>query len=104
MRKLRTVVIVLLAAALLLFTTSGKFLIVSRPQHADAIVVLAGETDRRPALGLQLLEENYAPKMVLDVPANARLYQVNMLQLAQQYVHELPQAQSVSVCPIYGLS
>jgi len=104
MRKLRTVLIVLLAAVLLLFTTSGKFLIISRPQHADAIVVLAGETDRRPALGLQLLQENYAPKMVLDVPANARLYQMDMLQLAQQYVHELPEAGRVSICPIYGLS
>src|SRR6266567_5687023 len=104
MKKLRTVVIVLLAAVLLLFTTSGKFLIISRPQHADAIVVLAGETDRRPALGLQLLQQNYAPKMVLDVPANARLYQMDTLQLAQQYVHELPEAGRVSICPIYGLS
>src|SRR5205809_7351285 len=100
MKKLRTVVIVLLAAVLLLFTTSGKFLIISRPQPADAIVVLAGETDRRPALGLQLLQENYAPKMVLDVPATARLYQMNMLQLAQQYVHELPLADRVIICPI----
>ncbi len=97
-------VIVLLAAILLLFTRSGKFLIISRPQHADAIVVLAGETDRRPALGLKLLQENYAPKMVLDVPANAKLYQMNMLQLARQYVHELPDAARVSICPIYGFS
>jgi uncharacterized SAM-binding protein YcdF (DUF218 family) len=104
MKKLRTVLIALLAGILLLFTTSGKFLIINQPQHADAIVVLAGETDRRPALGLQLLQENYAPKMVLDVPANAKLYQMNMLLLAQQYVHELPEAGQVSICPIYGLS
>jgi len=90
--------------ALFLFSTSGKFLIINRPQHADAIVVLAGETDRRPALGLQLLQRGYAPRMVLDVPATGKIYQWNMLQLAQQYVHELPQAQSVIICPIYGLS
>jgi DUF218 domain len=104
MKKLRTALIVVLAGVLVLFTTSGEFLIINQPQHADTIVVLAGETDRRPALGLQLLQENYAPKMVLDVPANARLYQVNMLQLAHQYVHELPEAGRVSICPIYGLS
>jgi len=104
MKKLRTVLIVLIALALFLFSTSGHFLIVNRPQHADAIVVLAGETDRRPALGLQLLQQGYAPRMVLDVPANAKIYHETMLQISQQYVRELPQAQSVIICPIYGLS
>ena len=104
MKKLRTVLIVLIALALFLFSTSGHFLIVNRPQHADAMVVLAGETDRRPALGLQLLQQGYAPRMVLDLPANAKIYDQTMLQIAQQYVRELPQAQSVIICPIYGLS
>jgi uncharacterized SAM-binding protein YcdF (DUF218 family) len=104
MKKLRTVLIVLVALAIFLFSTSGQFLIVNRPQHADAIVVLAGETDRRPALGLQLLQQGYAPKMLLDVPANAKIYDETMLQIAQQYVRQLPQAQSAIICPIYGLS
>src|SRR5213078_1457138 len=104
MKKLRTVLIVLIALALFLFSTSGRFLIVNRPQHADTIVVLAGETDRRPALGLQLLQQGYAPRMILDVPANAKIYDETMLQIAQQYVRELPQEQSVIICPIYGLS
>lgn len=104
MKKLRVVLIILIAAALLLFSTSGQFLIVNRPEHADVIVVLAGETDRRPTLGLQLLDKGYAPRMLLDVPANAKLYQWDMLQLAQQYVHALPQSQSVTICPVYGLS
>jgi len=106
MKKLRTVLIILIALALFLFSTSGDFLIINRPQHADAIVVLAGETDRRPALGLQLLQQGYAPKMILDVPANAKIYGETMLQIAQQYIRELPpaQAQSVIICPIYGLS
>jgi hypothetical protein len=106
MKKLRTVLIILIALALFLFSTSGHFLIINRPQHADAIVVLAGETDRRPALGLQLLQQGYAPRMILDVPANAKIYDETMLQIAQQYVRELPQpqAQSVIICPIYGLS
>ena len=104
MKRLRAVLIILIALTLLLFSTSGQFLIVNHPEHADLIVVLAGETDRRPALGLQLLRENYAPRMLLDVPANAKLYQSDMLQLAQKYVSALPEAQSVTICPIYGLS
>src|SRR5215813_7542425 len=104
MKKLRAVVIIFLATGLLLLSTSGPFLIVNRPQHADVIVVLAGETDRRPALGLKLLHDGYAPRMLLDVPANAKLYQWDMLQLAQQYVHGLGESNSVKVCPIYGLS
>ena len=104
MKIVRTVLIVLIALALFLFSTSGHFLIINRPQHADTIVVLAGETDRRPALGLQLLQQGYAPRMVLDVPANAKIYDETMLQISQQYVRELPQAQSVIICPIYGLS
>ena len=86
MKKLRTVLIVLIALAMFLFSTSGNFLIINRPQHADAIVVLAGETDRRPALGLQFLQQGYAPRMVLDVPANAKIYDETMLQISQQYV------------------
>jgi len=104
MKKLRIVLILLLTAVLFLSLTSGDFLVVNRPEHADAIVVLAGETDRRPALGLALLQQNYAPRMLLDVPANAKVYQWDMLDLAGQYIHELPQAQAVSICPIYGLS
>jgi DUF218 domain len=104
MKKLRAVLIALLAMALLLFATSGQFLIVNHPEHADVIVVLAGETDQRPALGLKLLHDGYAPRMLLDVPANAKLYQWNMLELAQQYVYGLPESRSVTICPIYGLS
>jgi uncharacterized SAM-binding protein YcdF (DUF218 family) len=104
MKKVRLVLIVLLASGALLLFTSGGFLVVNRPEHADIILVLAGETDRRPALGLQLLQEGYAPQLVLDVPANARIYDRDQLQLAQQYVQSLPQAHSVTICPIYGLS
>lgn len=95
---------IVIAVAVLLFSTSGEFLIVNQPEHADVIVVLAGETNQRPALGLKLLREGYAPRMLLDVPATAKVYQWDMLQLGQQYVHGLPESNSVTVCPIYGLS
>jgi len=104
MRKLRIALIIVLTAALLLSTTSGQFLVINDPKHADAIVVLAGETDRRPALGLELLSKQYAPVMVLDVPASGKIYDHNMLGLSREYVQKLPQAKSIIICPIAGLS
>ena len=37
--------------------TQGRILVVDSPQPSDVIVVLAGETDRRPAHALQLLNQ-----------------------------------------------
>jgi uncharacterized SAM-binding protein YcdF (DUF218 family) len=104
MRKLRILLTVVLSAGLFLSLTSGGFLVVNNPQPADVIVVLAGETDRRPALGLELLSKGLASRMLLDVPADAKIYQWSMLDLSQQYIQKLPQAESVLVCPISGRS
>jgi uncharacterized SAM-binding protein YcdF (DUF218 family) len=105
MRKLRILLIVVLSAVLFFLSlTSGGFLVVNNPQPGDVIVVLAGETDRRPALGLELLSRGYAPRMLLDVPADAKIYQWSMLDLSQQYIQKLPHAESVLVCPISGRS
>jgi uncharacterized SAM-binding protein YcdF (DUF218 family) len=104
MRKLRVVLIVAVSAFALFLATSGRFLVVNQLRHADVIVVLAGETDHRPSRGLELLSQGYASRMVLDVPAEARVYDSTMLQLAQKYVQSLPNGQSVVICPIGGLS
>jgi len=45
-----------------LVITSGRFLLVNQPRESDVMVVLAGETDRRPARGLELLDLGYAPR------------------------------------------
>lgn len=79
-------------------------MVLDAPQVSDIILVLAGETDRRPARALQLLDQGYGRHIVLDVPANSRIYEFTELQLADRYVHDLPQAASLSVCPIDGLS
>jgi DUF218 domain len=100
----------LVAAALLgcvlavLLAKAGSFLIVDAPRPSDVILVLAGETDRRPERGLQLLAQGYGRRMVLDVPTNAKLYEFTQIQLAQKYVQDLPQGALVNVCPIHGLS
>ena len=85
-------------------TKAGGFLIVDSPQPSDIIVVLAGETDVRPAHALQLLQQGYAQRVLIDVPASAKIYKFTQMQLAQDYVQSLPQASAIGVCPIQGLS
>ena len=86
-----------------LVASSGRFLMVDKPQKADVILVLAGETDRRPARGLELLDQGYGTRLVLDVPA-ATIYRWSLPELAEKYAQSLPKANAITVCPIYGLS
>ena len=104
MRMLRIFLIAVLTAVLLLSLTSGSYLVVNDPQKADVIVVLAGETNWRPARGLQFLSHGYAPRMLLDVPAAGIIYDQSMLTIAKEYVQHLPQGEAISICPIAGLS
>ena len=83
---------------------AGKILVVDSPQPSDVIVVLAGETDHRPAHGLELLKLGYGKRVLIDVPANETIYKFSQMELAQQYIRELPEASNIGVCPIYGLS
>lgn len=87
-----------------LASRAGDFLIVDEPRRSDVILVLAGETDYRPARALELLSQGYGAKMILDVPANARLYEFTEIELAQKYIDDLPQKAAISICPIDGLS
>jgi len=83
---------------------SGPFLVISRPGPADVIVVLAGEAEQRPEQGLELLRKGYAPRLLMDVPGNTRIYQWNQLELAQRYVQQLPEAAAITLCPILATS
>jgi DUF218 domain len=103
--------VLVLSAGLLivLAARAGDFLVMDAPLHSDVILVLAGETDRRPQRALELLAQGYGQRVVLDVPANAKIYEFTQIQLAQKYiqalhVEALPQAASISICPINGLS
>ena len=104
MRRVLILLGVILLVILLFFVTSGSFLVVNQPERADLMVVLAGETERRPERALELFTQGYAPKILIDVPASNVIFGHNLLQLAQEYVRSLPQAQSVELCPIVGLS
>jgi uncharacterized SAM-binding protein YcdF (DUF218 family) len=103
---IRALIIRLVAVALVLLALaeSGRLLIIDSPRSSDVIVVLAGETDKRPARGLDLLRQGFALRLILDVPADAKLFQWSEFELAQRYVQTLPEAHSITVCPIYGLS
>jgi uncharacterized SAM-binding protein YcdF (DUF218 family) len=102
MRKLR--VVVLACLLLWLVAESGRFLVVDEPQKADVIVVLAGETDRRPARARDLLAHAYASRVIIDVPADAKVYESTDVELAQKWASSLPQAAALTICPIQGLS
>jgi uncharacterized SAM-binding protein YcdF (DUF218 family) len=86
-----------------LVARSGGFLVVDKPQKADVILVLAGETDRRPARGLELFDQGYGARLVLDVP-QATIYRWPLPALAEKYAQSLPEANAITVCEIYGLS
>lgn len=104
MLKLRITLIVAIVAALLFAVTSGSFLVVNDLQQADTIVVLAGETHKRPARGMQLLAQNSAGKMLLNVPAGEVIYDRSQIDIARDYVQASPYRQSVQICAVYGLS
>lgn len=97
-------VVLLACVSVVLAVKGGNFLIVDAPRPSDLILVLAGETDRRPQRALELLAQGYGRRVVLDVPTNAKLYEFTEIQLAQKYIQDLPQGALVSVCPIDGLS
>lgn len=100
----RALAAIAFAACLIFAANAGRMLVVDAPEQSDVIVVLAGETNWRPALGLDLLQRGYSRRMIIDVPAAAKVYNLTEVELAKQYVQALPQAESVGICPIVGLS
>ena len=89
---------------LLLATRAASFLLVDAPRPSDVIVVLAGETQRRPERALQLLDQGYARHIILNVPTHENIFEFTQPQLAQKYIEDQPQAASISICPIEGFS
>jgi uncharacterized SAM-binding protein YcdF (DUF218 family) len=94
-----------LAVLLVVFAANaGRLLVVDAPEHSDVILVLAGETEHRPALALELLAQGYGRRVVIDVPAEATIYTFTQVDLAEKYARSLPQANSVAICATEGLS
>jgi hypothetical protein len=104
--RTRVWVIVWVAAAglLLLAAKAADVLVVDAPRPSDIILVLAGETEKRPERAIELLQQGYGRKIVIDVPEDAKIYQYTELELAESYIQHLPEAAAISICPIVGLS
>ena len=105
-KRLIAIATALLAVTLLLVfaMNAGRLLVVDAPQTSDLILVLAGETDHRPAHALELLHRGLGRRVLIDVPADTKIYDVLQLELAQKYVRNLPDSAVVRLCPIAGLS
>lgn len=97
-------VLVVLALLVLLAMNAGRILVVDAPQPSDLILVLAGETDHRPAHALELLHRGLGRRVLIDVPAGTKIYDRLQLELAENYVRNLPDSAAVRLCPITGLS
>jgi hypothetical protein len=96
--------IVLFVILVVLASQAARFLVVDEPGKFDAIVVLAGETNVRPARAMELLRQGVAPRVFLDAEARALIYDQQLIEIAQKYVNGLNEANRVSVCPIVGFS
>jgi len=87
-----------------LAANAGRVLVVDGAARSDVILVLAGETEHRPARALELLDQGYGRRVVIDVPVAAKTYGSSEVELARKYIQGIPQAPSVEICPIEGLS
>ena len=93
-------VVILVALA----SQAARFLVVDQPEKSDAIVVLAGETNVRPARALELLRQGVAPRVLMDAETRDLIYDQRLTDIAQKYVSGLPEANRVSVCSVVGFS
>jgi len=87
-----------------LASQAARFLVVDEPGKSDAIVVLAGGTNVRPARAVELLRQGEAPRVFLDVQTRDLIYDQRLTDIAQKYVNSLPEASRIAVCPIVGFS
>jgi uncharacterized SAM-binding protein YcdF (DUF218 family) len=93
--------VVVLAGCAAVFA-SARFLLIDEPRHADAILVLAGETNVRLTRAVQLAAEGYAPRVIMDVPDWTRFYGRSELDLAREWARTQPVP--ITICPTHGLS
>ncbi|MGB9233775.1 MAG: YdcF family protein [Terriglobales bacterium] len=96
--------IVVLILGVLAATQAARYLVVDDAEKSDAIVVLAGETSRRPERGLELLRQGMAPRLFLDAEAGEQVFDQPLTEIAQRFISSRPEADRMSVCAIEGRS
>ena len=100
MSKRIVVLVVLAVLAVFGFRHAGSFLVVNAPERADLIVVLGGgNNDLRYWNGVRLMNEGWAPRLLLDVFAKGETFGHSDIELARDFIHRTTPGQS-SVCPV----
>jgi uncharacterized SAM-binding protein YcdF (DUF218 family) len=99
-----SIVLLTLTLPIVFAMNAGRMLVRDAPQPSDLILVLAGETDHRLTHALALLHEGFGRQVLIDVPADAKIYDTSLLELAEKYVRNLPESAVVRLCPIASLS
>ena len=100
MLKRVVVVAVLVVVAVVLFRHAGSFLVVHSPEHADIIVVLAGgNDDLRYWQGVKLMDEGYAPRLILDVFTKEERFGTLDIDLARAFVGRTSPGRA-TICPL----
>jgi uncharacterized SAM-binding protein YcdF (DUF218 family) len=106
MKKALLVTVLLAAAALIWFLPRcGRMLVVDGPEKADAIVVLAGDSnDVRYWRGMQLLRQGYGRDLLLDAAEDFTHYGQTSADAAEQFVSRSAGALGprVHVCRVRG--
>jgi uncharacterized SAM-binding protein YcdF (DUF218 family) len=97
----RLLIVLALIGGALYAARGSQFLVVDAPQKSDAILVLAGETDKRVERGVELLQQGYAPRLLIDVEAGGSIYTFSKAEIAKRFIATLPPADAAraSVCP-----
>ena len=96
----RILVILLLGIiAVFLLRHAGSFLVVNDPKPADVIVVLGGgNNDSRYRNGVKLMQQGYAPRIMLDVFSQGETFGNSDIDLAQAFLNRTTPGRS-TICP-----
>ena len=101
-RKKLLVLLFLLACFAVFFVFAGRVLVVDRPEKADVIVVLAGDSlDLRYHKGMELLRAGYGKKLFLDASDDSTYFGRTPAEYASAFLKTDAGEMEpyVSVCP-----
>ncbi len=95
-------VVVVAVAVALAKEYGASFLRVNHPEHADVILVLGGGMDdSRYWRAVELMDDGYADKMVLDAEAGGAKFGKSNADLAADFLKSL-HAEDTTICPVYA--
>ena len=101
-RTIRLVIVLCVVGGVVYLVAGGQILVEDAPQKSDVILVLEGETNGRPAHGIELLRNQYAPRLFLDVQHDGYLFGIRRTAVARQFLDSLPKldAERIQICEI----